>query len=149
MWKSSIKAGVIAGSLDISAAFFEAYLTRDVMPGDVLKFIASGILGDAAFQGGFLTMLLGLLSHYMIAIICSDCFYLFYRPFSLQKISWAVNALLIAIIAWIVTNQLIIPFSHIGPRPFEFSNFLVSVSILLLCVGVPIAIFARNYFKTT
>ena len=47
--------GLIAGTLDICAAFLTAWLRAGVSPIGVLQFVASGALGPAAFQGGIKT----------------------------------------------------------------------------------------------
>ncbi|MBK8505754.1 MAG: hypothetical protein IPL46_28290 [Saprospiraceae bacterium] len=52
MWKSIIHAGLIAGMLDITAATFQAYLMRGTTPGQILQFIASGVFGSLAYEGG-------------------------------------------------------------------------------------------------
>jgi hypothetical protein len=51
--------GLIAGTLDILAAFIQSGL-RGVTPMRVLQAIASGLLGADSFQGGFATAALGL-----------------------------------------------------------------------------------------
>jgi hypothetical protein len=61
-------AGVIAGILDISAAFIMFGL-RGVPPAKILQGIASGLLGKQAFAGGTGTALLGAMLHFLIATL--------------------------------------------------------------------------------
>ena len=62
----ALKAGLIAGLLDISAAFIQYYSRTGRNPLAVLKFIASGVFGKAALTGGTEMILLGLVFHYII-----------------------------------------------------------------------------------
>ena len=59
--------GLIAGTLDICAAFLTAWLRAGVTPVRVLHFVASGLIGAAAFNGGARTAILGLALHFLIA----------------------------------------------------------------------------------
>ena len=68
--------GLIAGTLDICAAFLTAWLRAGVSPIGVLQFVASGALGPAAFQGGIKSALIGLAFHFLIATIWTVIFYL-------------------------------------------------------------------------
>ena len=149
MWKSILKAGLIAGTLDIIAASVQAYLVAGITPGKLLQFVASGAFGKTAFDGGVQMMAWGLIFHYIIAISCAACFFLFYRAFTpLKKLHWFVNAIFIGVIAWAITNLLVIPISQIGPRHFTFVNTTVAILILIVCIGIPISITAKKYFKT-
>jgi len=65
--RAVVFAGLLAGVLDLTAAFAFSAL-RGVRPVRVLKFIASGLLGPAAYQGGALTAALGLALHFVIAL---------------------------------------------------------------------------------
>ena len=58
------RAGLIAGALDITAAFLTAWFRARVTPGRVLQFVASGLLGAASFNAGTKTMVLGLALHF-------------------------------------------------------------------------------------
>ena len=64
---SALIAGVIAGALDIAAAFIHAYLARGTQPEQVLRYIASGVFGKEAANGNMM-IVWGLLFHFLIAI---------------------------------------------------------------------------------
>ena len=57
--KSIFIGGLIAGILDLIAAFVSAWLRSGTTPRRVTLFIASGALGPAAFTGGNKTVALG------------------------------------------------------------------------------------------
>jgi hypothetical protein len=144
--KTILQAGLLAGILDITADSIQAYLMRGTTPGQILQFIASGAFGPAAFEGGTRMMLWGLLFHFLIATSCAICFFLLYRPLHLFRLPWWMNAILIGIVAWVVTNLIILPLSRIGSRALVLKNVLMAVGILMVCIGVPVALIARNYF---
>lgn len=58
MWKPIFKTTLLAGSLDITAACVNAYISNKIMPGRVLQYIASGIFGKDAYAGGMASWLL-------------------------------------------------------------------------------------------
>src|SRR5215213_2268096 len=68
--------GLIAGTLDICAAFLTAWLRRGVSPPAVLRFVASGLLGPAALTGDAKTAAIGLALHFLIATGATIVFYL-------------------------------------------------------------------------
>ena len=69
-------AWLVAGTLDILAAVTYYPLTTGVRPAAILRGIASGVLGARAFDGGAATAALGLLLHYVIALIWTMAFLL-------------------------------------------------------------------------
>src|SRR5689334_18127128 len=101
MWKSILATTFFAGTLDIMAACLNAYLSVNITPDKVLKYIASGVFGNAAFSGGTGMVLFGLLFHFVIAFACTAVFYWLYPKVSFFKFSLTVNAVLIAIVAWL------------------------------------------------
>src|SRR5215467_13042906 len=68
--------GLIAGTLDICAAFLTAWLRAGIGPVRLLQFVASGLLGSAAAEGGVKTAAIGLGLHFLIATIWAIVFYL-------------------------------------------------------------------------
>ncbi len=73
-----VQAGLLAGTLDISAACIHAYLLRGTTPVQVLRYVASGVWGTDAFQGGTGIALQGLLFHFIIAFGWTVLFFLAY-----------------------------------------------------------------------
>ena len=58
-----LRAGLVSGALDITAALI-VYARFGTLSVRLLQGIASGLLGQAAFQGGLATALLGLVCHF-------------------------------------------------------------------------------------
>src|SRR5258708_23007245 len=81
-------AGLVAGTLDITAATTYWYLMRHMAPARLLRGIAAGLLGPSARDGGNPMALLGLALHFTIAFGSATVFFplrlqiplLLYRP---------------------------------------------------------------------
>ncbi len=147
MWRQILNTTVIAGSLDIVAAFVQAYISNKIPPDIVLKYIASGMFGDKAFEGGIDMIVVGLFFHFTIAFACVAVFFIVYPKLKILHHRIVLNSLIIALTAWSMTHLVIIPLSKIGPRPFELKSALTAIGILFLCVGLPIAYSAKQFFK--
>ncbi len=147
MWKQILKSVIIAGCLDITAASIQAYVSKGISPDVVLKFIASGWFGKEAYSGGLEYIMFGLLVHFLIVLACTLAYFWAYPKFrSIQK-NVGASALLLALIAWTVTTQLIIPLSKIEAAPFNLAKAFIAIMILYFCIGLPIAFLASKYFK--
>ena len=146
MWKQIFKATLVAGSLDITAASIQAYLSKGLTPDIVLKFIASGMFGKAAYSGEFKYMLFGLLVHFFIVLMCVITYFHFYPKLSLLHKNILLSALLVALIAWIVTTRIVIPLSKIQPSPLSFKGDFTAIAILLLCIGIPIVLITKHFY---
>ncbi|WP_316768781.1 hypothetical protein [Pedobacter frigiditerrae] len=143
--KLIIKAGLLAGTLDIIAAFLNFYYKTGKNPTIVLKYIASAIFGKEAMTGGIEMLLTGLLLHFIIAFI----FTLFFSVIYKMLWSWFKNTILIAILygifVWIVMNLAIVPLSKASQIPFSWSGLITNIIILIVCIGLPLSyLFRKN-----
>lgn len=69
---------LLAGSLDITAAFIDSFIGHRINPVIVLQYIASAIFGQTAFTMGWFGGLAGLFFHYLIVAIWTLLFFLLY-----------------------------------------------------------------------
>lgn len=146
MIKGILKIGLLVGTLDIIAACFQSYIMANVMPSTILKYIASGVFGKSAYSGGFGMLICGLLFHFVIAFACTASYFLLYPKIAFLKKYWLVNSVLIALVAWAVTNLLIMPISKIPNHPLYFAKSLIAIIILIFSIGLPISYFTKNYY---
>ena len=147
MWKQICKAALIAGCLDIIAACTQAWLAKSIAPDIVLKYIASGVFGKDGFAGGVGMILFGLLVHFLIAFACTLVYFMVYPKLKLLHLNILLSSLFIALIAWAVTTQLIVPLSKIKPPPFNLTKVLTAIGILYVCIGLPVSIFAKRFYS--
>lgn len=134
------------GTLDILDAFIFFGLRNGVSPAGILRGIAGGLLGRAAFQGGAATAALGLLLHFSIAFAVVLTFYLASRRFPELARNPFLYGPLYGIAVYLVMSQIVMPLSAVAPRATMFPPAPVLVNMLLihmLGVGLPSALFAR------
>lgn len=137
-------AWLIVGTLDITAAVIQT-LINGGNPLMMLKFIASGVFGPAAFAGGNGYAVMGLLFHYIIAGIWTWLFFLLYpRLRFLQENVW-VTMIVYGLFVWFIMNRIVLPLSNTPPIPFTVRGALISATILILAIGMPLAMMARRH----
>ncbi len=139
--------GLIAGTLDILAAFLTAWWRAGVGPVRLLQFISSGILGREAFAGGFKTAALGLGLHFLIATTATIVFYLASRRLLLLVERPVLTGLLYGVLVFLFMNFAVIPLSNVAPRPATASGLIIGVLTIMFCVGLPIAIIVRRFSR--
>lgn len=137
--------GLIAGLLDISAAFLSAWLRSGVSPTRVLQYVASGVLGREAFAGGMKSALLGLAFHFLIATVATAVFYLASRKLLFLIERPIIAGLLYGILVHVFMTQVVVRLSAIQPSPATLSGFIIGMLIIMFCVGLPIALIVRRY----
>ncbi len=143
---SVITAGLLTGTLDITAASLQYFERTGKGPGNVLRFIASGVFGTKAFAGGMAMAAWGLLLHYIIAFLFTIAFFLLYPTISLLKINRVVAGILYGVLVWAVMNLLVLPASLAPPIPFHTGRALVAAGILVACIGLPLSYLANKYY---
>lgn len=142
---------LIAGTLDICAAFLSAFVKSGAKPGQVLRYVASGVFGRDAFKPESKAMMssLGLLFHFLIALSFTLFFYWIYPRLKLQRLNQFLLALIYGLFVWTIMNRVIIPFTNTpGARSgkFDLNNALLNMLILVICIGLPLSLMARKYY---
>jgi len=140
-------AGLLAGTLDITAALVESGL-EGKGPVHLFQAIAGGLLGMSSFQGGLATAALGAFFHFLIATTASGVFYLASRRLKFLVQHAIPSGLLYGVAVYIFMNYIVLPLSayHVKialPRVVELKD----VTILMFLVGLPISLVVRKYSK--
>jgi hypothetical protein len=148
LFSKVIKAGLIVGTLDILSACTHYIIKGGKNPADVLKFVASGFFGSAAFSGGIDMILAGLLFHYFIAFSFTIFFFLLYPRISFLAKNIFLTGFLYGVFVWCFMNLIVVPFSNIPQRPFNLTNALINMAILIVAIGIPLSFMANSYYKT-
>lgn len=135
----SIKAGLVVGSLDISAACIQYFIKTGKGPAGVLKFVASGVFGKDAFTNNTVMIFMGLLFHFIIAMLFTFFFFwLTAKIPGLLKIK-VLTGIVYGVFIWTVMNVIILPLSNTPPLPFKITNAAIAAFILIVCIGIPLA----------
>ena len=142
--KQHFLASLIAGSLDITAACIQFYFNTGRNPLTVLLYVASGVFGKQAFDGGAAMLSAGLVFHFMIATSFS---FLFFTIVSLWPSSLKMVASVYGLFMWAFVRFCIIPFSAITPPPLVFGKVVIAILILMVCIVLPLSLFASKDVK--
>jgi uncharacterized membrane protein YagU involved in acid resistance len=135
--------GLVAGILDAVDGVI-AYGTQGLNPIQVLQYIASGALGQSAFQGGLATAALGAAFHFSIAWVAAAVFVLATRRLEILKTHAVPAGLLYGAAVYFFMNYLVLPLSAVAAGAFHLGLFLNGVIGHALFVGLPISLFARR-----
>ena len=138
-----IYGGLVVGVLD----FFDATIFFGLRGGrtmSIFQFVASGLIGRAAFSGGYTTFLLGVFLHFLNAFIIATIYYvascglptLIRHPFI-----WGP---LYGIVVHFVMTFVVTPLSAAPPhKTYPIAVMLNGVIGHALLVGLPIGLLAR------
>ena len=139
-------AGLIAGSLDITAAFVEAGL-EGRSPVSLLQGIAGGLLGMSSFQGGLATAALGTFFHFLIAFTAAAVFYAVSRKWAILVKHSVLSGLLYGVMVYSFMNFVVLPLSayHVTITLRPTARLARDIAIVMIMVGLPISLVVRKY----
>jgi hypothetical protein len=139
--------GLLAGTLDICAAFLQAYIKRGTSPVIILKYIASAVFGKEAMTGGAMMAVWGLIFHFIIAYSCTIVFFLLYPKIKLLHKNMLLTIFIFGIAIWAITNLVIVPLSKIGTFTFVWDRALMALGILIIAIAWPVTYFTRRFYR--
>ena len=136
--------GLLCGVLDATDGVVAYALHAGLNPIQVLQFIASGLLGPSAFDGGLAAAGLGALLHFIIAFTVAAIYVTASRAIPVLKTQAVSFGLLFGGAVYLVMTYVVLPLSAVSPSPFSLPMFLNGVIGHALFVGLPIALYARR-----
>ena len=139
-----VVGGLVAAALDILDAWVFFGL-RGVPPVTILHSIASGVLGRAAYQGGFLTAALGLALHVFIACIVATVFVLSSRVWPALVARPALWGAVYGVAVFFTMRDLVLPLAGVPAGRFSWSVFVNGITIHVVGIGIPIAFIALRW----
>lgn len=136
--------GVLCGTLDAIDGVVAYGLNAGLNPIQVLQFIASGLLGSSAFQGGLSAAVLGAVIHFLIAFAVAAVYVAASGWIPMLRRQPLSFGLLFGASVYLVMTYLVLPLSAVAPSPFSLAMFLNGIIGHALFVGLPIAFYARR-----
>jgi hypothetical protein len=140
LFRTIVVAWLLAGTMDIAAAIFVYAFPSAASMVQLLQGIASGLLGAAAFSGGLQTAAVGVMLHYVIALIWTLVAFFIFNTFRNLTRHLVVAGVAYGVVVWAVMNLIVVPLSRIGSRPLHFVPSLIAATILIFCIGLPVAL---------
>ncbi|HEY5972193.1 MAG TPA: hypothetical protein VIT22_09495 [Pseudoxanthomonas sp.] len=141
-----VAGGLLAGTLDL-IYICTLWSFKGVGPVRILHSVASGWVGrEAAVAGGAGTALLGLVSHFGIAIAMAGTYFLAARRWgALARNPWRYGALY-GVLLYVVMNHVVVPLSAAGAAPAKGFGWMDASHLAahMLLVGIPCALAARK-----
>lgn len=145
--KAILWSGLIAGVLDSLAGVVVYYIYFGLNPLQVLQFIASGIYGPAAINGGVFMIVVGLFFHFVIAYTVAIIYFIAYPRIAILRDQKIIAGLLYGLGIWVVMNVMILPYSNIPKSPFDLSLAIVGIVWHMVLVGIPIALITSKHYN--
>jgi len=148
--RSIVIAGLIIGLADeIIYHWFVSSVLGGVPLITVYQYIASGALGNAAFEGGIATALLGVLFHYLFSIVIAGVFILSVDRIPLLRRHLIPGSFLFAFGVFIVMNMIVTPLSATPPLPTPTTpELIVNIIDHLLVFGLLLGILVQRNANT-
>ncbi len=134
-----VLAGLVAGALDIVGAF-ASYTSQGATVDGILKYIASGVLGPAAMQGGAPVAGLGLLCHFALTTAMAAVFLAAASRWpALHRRPWLWGSVY-GLLTWVAMVYVVVPLSAVPGWKLPQGWAIVSgLMAHVFYVGVPIA----------
>lgn len=135
--------GLVAGTLDI----FAASLISGLDPVAIMRVIASGLLGSAAFDGGATSASLGFMLQWIMSLIIAAIYVA--AAYSIEPLNrfWILAGIACGIMIFFVMNYVVVPLSAapFGPS-FSLRSFLLNM-LAMIVFGLIIAFFSRFFLR--
>jgi hypothetical protein len=139
--------GLIAGTMDLTAACVAAWLRGGVAPVRVMQSVASGLIGAASFTGGARTAVLGVALHFLIATVATAVFYFASRKLFFLLEQPITAGLLYGVAVYAFMNFVVLPLSAVAQRPATLSGRIIGLLIIMFFIGLPIAVIVRRFAR--
>ena len=146
---SLVRPIVLGGMFIFISQIIHQWITVTLLQGNpfilVWQYIASAILGNAAFEGGIGTALLGVFFHLIISLVIAGVFILAADRIPLLRRHPIAGSLLYGFGVFIVMNMIITPLSAAPPLPAPTLPWLIEAVIEhVVIVGLALGILVRR-----
>ncbi|HWU74888.1 MAG TPA: hypothetical protein VN043_00150 [Rhodanobacter sp.] len=131
--------GLLAGSIDVGAAS----LINGISPMIILRAIASGLLGRAAFHGGVPIAMLGLVLQWAMSLLIAAIFVGAARRLGWMHGRWIAAGLAYGVVVFVVMEYVVVPLSAAMKPHFTMLSLLENVAAMCL-FGLIVSFFARG-----
>jgi hypothetical protein len=128
-----LAGGLVAGSLDLTAAFV-------TFGWGVPRAIAAGLLGMQALHGGPGTWMLGVLLHYLIAYLAATVYCVASRRLEFLRPYFLLCGMFYGIAVYLVMTLIVLPVSGLhAAGPYQLRGLIQGILVHMFLIGVPIA----------
>jgi hypothetical protein len=141
--RAIVITGLLVGAMDITSAFILA-ISRGATATRLLQFVASGLLGPRAFEGGLTTAAVGLAIHFVIAFAVVIIFAVARQRLAFLR-EWPVlSGVTYGLLVFAVMNLVVLPLSAAKPR-HSLTGDLIQIAIHIFVIGLPTSLLLRRF----
>lgn len=148
-----IKAGLIAGTLDICFACLYSYIKNGPGPIGILQYISTVVFsagpggGKETIANQTILAISGLLIHFAIAMGWTIIFFILYPRLKLMRLNKFITAILYGLFVWTMMNIVIVPLWRSKAFVFKPEPALINAAILIVAIGLPLSLIAHKYYS--
>ncbi len=148
--RNTLLRSVVLGGLTVAIADAIIYhwLVSSVVNGypliSVYQYIASGALGNAAFDGGIPTALLGVSIHFVVSFAVAAVFILSADRIPLLRRYAIPGSLVYGFGVFVVMQMIVTPLSAAPPVPATTPQIIMTILDHILVVGLPLGILVQR-----
>ena len=125
--------GAIAGTLDLTAALL-------TFGSNGMRAVAAGLIGRQALQGGALTLILGILLHYFIALSIATVYCVAGQRLGFLRDHFLVCGLFYGIGAYLVMNLIVLPLCALHfAGPYQWRGLVQGLLVHMFFIGLPVS----------
>jgi hypothetical protein len=139
-----VVAGLIIAVLQQLNIFVVYGLLLKVPDIVLLQFVASGLLGQAAFAGGLGSALLGLMLHVVFSLVIAAVFMLVAMRLPVLRRNLLVGGLVYGVGVYFVMNFVVTPLSAAPPQTPVLALVVEGLISQAIFIGLPLAFIARR-----
>lgn len=142
--RATFIAGLVAGALDIAAAVLQ---NLQVGAQVVFQSVATGWIGAAAYEGGWSTAWLGLISHFGLMFGIAGIYVLLTQLRPDLRRRWLLSGMAWGAVVWVVMTYVVVPLSA---STLPLPNLIGATKGLVthvIAVGLPIAYAVRRVLE--
>jgi len=145
--RTILLAGLLVGTLDITAALINFKLSTGRNPIIVLQYIASAVFGKSrAYSEGNNMLFLGAVFHFIIAYFFTIIFFILYINFRFMSKNRLITGIAYGILIWCVMNLVVVPVALNNYVKWNQQTW-INLLILICMIGIPLSFIAHWYFK--
>jgi hypothetical protein len=142
--RSIALGGLIIGTLHLIIQHFLFFSLLGKVPfTTVEQYIASAALGNAAFEGGLVTVLLGVFFHYLTSFVIAAIFIMSATRIPMLRRNIIVGSLLFGFAAFVVMNFIVLPLSAAPKVDGTLFGLIELIIEHALIIGLPLGIILR------
>jgi uncharacterized membrane protein YagU involved in acid resistance len=133
--------GGIAATLDMIYAIVMNEYYADLPPQWTMQSVASGLLGNAAFESGAAGAVLGIVAHFAILFVAAGLYYLASRRIPALRTQAGIYGIVYGVLIYLFMNFVVLPVSAFPfDLKFPIDRLVRGFVSHGLLVGLPIAV---------